>query len=345
MKFISFLNKSDEVRLGLYFNGGVHDLQNCGKKISVELPSEMNQFLTGGERLMDDARVVQEAITSGKAGEAEKADDVKKLLAPVPKPPSCRDAYAFRQHVATARRNRGVPMIPEFDQYPVFYFTNHNSIIGEGELVVEKDHLEKLDFELECAIVIGKRGKNIEAKDADSYIAGLTIMNDFSARVLQMEEMKLNLGPAKGKDFATAIGPWLVTLDELEERKSRTEFGSTWDLRMTAKHNGMQISEGNLNTMTWTFAEIIERASYGVELNPGDVIGSGTVGTGCYLELNGTHTLEAKEAGKTYEPVWLQAGDTIELEIELLGKLNHKIVKADQDRSLLAKKKVAAEQA
>ncbi len=345
MKLISFLNKSDEVRLGLYFNGGVHDLQNCGKKISVELPSEMNQFLTGGERLMDDARVVQEAITSGKAGEAEKADDVKKLLAPVPKPPSCRDAYAFRQHVATARRNRGVPMIPEFDQYPVFYFTNHNSIIGEGELVVEKDHLEKLDFELECAIVIGKRGKNIEAKDADSYIAGLTIMNDFSARVLQMEEMKLNLGPAKGKDFATAIGPWLVTLDELEERKSRTEFGSTWDLRMTAKHNGMQISEGNLNTMTWTFAEIIERASYGVELNPGDVIGSGTVGTGCYLELNGTRTLEAKEAGKTYEPVWLQAGDTIELEIELLGKLNHKIVKADQDRSLLAKKKVAAEQA
>ena len=121
-------------------------------------------------------------------------------------------------------------MIPEFDQFPVFYFTNHNAIFGEGDIVVEDDHLEKLDFELEAAIVIGKEGRNIPAEKADEYIAGYMIMNDFSARVLQMEEMKLNLGPAKGKDFATSIGPWLVTPDELEEYKLATDYGNKYDL-------------------------------------------------------------------------------------------------------------------
>ena len=133
-------------------------------------------------------------------------EDVE-ILAPVPHPTSCRDAYAFRQHVASARRNRKVEMIPEFDQFPVFYFTNHNSIQGPGEIVCMPDHFKKLDFELEAAIVICKPGKNIKASEADEYIGGYMIMNDMSARGLQMEEMKLNLGPAKGKDFATAIGP------------------------------------------------------------------------------------------------------------------------------------------
>ena len=137
------------------------------------------------------------------------------LLAPVPHPSSCRDGYAFREHVAAARRNRNVEMIPQFDQYPVFYFTNHNSIQGPGEIVCMPDHFEKLDFELEAAIVICKHGRNIPAADADEYIGGLMIMNDISARRLQMEEMLLNLGPAKGKDFATVVGPMLVTMDEL----------------------------------------------------------------------------------------------------------------------------------
>ena len=233
-------------------------------------------------------------------------------------------------------------MIPEFDQYPIFYFTNHNAMIGEGDLVVETDHLQKLDFELECAVVIGRKGRNIRAEDADQYIAGYTIMNDFSARVLQMEEMKLNLGPAKGKDFATAIGPWLVTTDELAEHRLETEFGNQFNLRMTACHNENHISDGNLKDMNWTFAEIIERCSYGVDLYPGDVIGSGTVGTGCYLELNGTWALEAKERGEEFTPIWLQNGDEIVLAIEGLGELRHRIVKADTDYSILAKKKLAA---
>lgn len=337
MKLVSYTTKKKD-RLGLYVNEKVFDLQECAAGLQIELPSRMRRFLRGEEELMEQARKVEEAIKDGKI--TSSVDDPNlKLLAPVPKPPSCRDAYAFRQHVATARRNRGVEMIPEFDQYPVFYFTNHNAIYGEGEIRVEADHLQKLDFELEAAVVIGRRGRNISVNKADSYIAGYLIMNDLSARVLQMEEMKLNLGPAKGKDFATSIGPWLVTPDELEQYKIETPVGNKYDLRMTAKHNGTLISDGNMKDMDWTFAEIIERASYGVRLYPGDVVGSGTVGTGCYLELNGTKALEAKEKGEDFTPVWLQEEDTIDLEITGLGILQNKIVKAKKDRSILAKKK------
>jgi fumarylacetoacetate (FAA) hydrolase len=229
-------------------------------------------------------------------------------------------------------------MIPEFDQFPVFYFSNHNSIKGPGEIVCMSDHLKKLDFELEVAIVICKPGKNIKAEDADEYIGGFMIMNDFSARALQSEEMKLNLGPAKGKDFATAIGPWLVTPDELEEFKvepKENHTGNVYNLKMTARVNGVQVSEGNLANMEWTFAEIIERASYGVQLFPGDVIGSGTVGTGCFLELNGTGKLNNPD----YEEQWLKEGDEIELEVEGLGILKNTIVKDESDFSILDLKK------
>src|SRR6201999_3888269 len=178
------------------------------------------------------------------------------LLAPVPFPPSCRDGYAFRQHVAAARRNRGVPMIPEFDQYPIFYFTNHQAIFGPGDLQCMPDHFQKLDFELEAAIVIGKRGRNIPAEKADEYIAGYMIMNDMSARTLQMEEMLLNLGPAKGKDFSTVIGPWLVTPDELEPYKTWAKTGHTgnaYNLKMLCHVNGKEVSAGTMGDMDWTF--------------------------------------------------------------------------------------------
>ncbi|MGA8263164.1 MAG: fumarylacetoacetate hydrolase family protein [Ignavibacteriaceae bacterium] len=339
MKYVSFLNNSEE-RLGLFYQNKIYDLQNSGNELNIALPSTMGKLLNEFEKLFRHAAKVDEAIKSVKIKSGFEKDKIK-LLAPVPHPTSCRDGYAFRQHVATARRNRGVEMIPEFDQYPVFYMTNHNAIFGEGDIIVENDHLQKLDFELEAAIVVGKKGKNIDVKDADSYIAGYMIMNDLSARVLQMEEMKLNLGPAKGKDFATVIGPWLVTTDELEKYKIETSSGNKYDLSMTAFHNGKQISDGNMKDMDWTFSELIERASYGVEIYPGDVIGSGTVGTGCYLELNGTHVLEAKAQGKEFTPVWLKEGDIIELEITGLGKLSNKIVKTSKDYSILAKKKLS----
>jgi fumarylacetoacetate (FAA) hydrolase len=229
-------------------------------------------------------------------------------------------------------------MIPEFDQFPVFYFTNHRAIEGPGEVFCMPDHFHKLDFELEVAVVIGKRGRNIRAAEADAYIAGYTIMNDLSARTLQMEEMVLNLGPAKGKDFATVIGPWLVTRDELESFRVPARSGHTGDahdMKMRCWVNDKLVSEGSLKDMDWTFAEIIERCSYGVDLFPGDVIGSGTVGTGCFLELNGT----GKRSDPGYQEQWLQDGDVVRMAVDGLGTLENTIRAVDSDWSILALKK------
>ena len=337
MKLVTY-KRTGEERLGLFHKSRIYDLQDAGTQLGLVLPSAIMEYLNSSEKYYPPALQINNEILNDNIEYFFEEEQVK-LLAPVPHPTSCRDGYAFRQHVETARRNRGLEMIPEFDQFPVFYFTNHNSIFGEGSIIVEDDHLQKLDFELEAAIVIGKKGKNIPAEEADSYVAGYMIMNDLSARKLQMEEMKLNLGPAKGKDFATVLGPWLVTPEELEEYKIVTHSGIKYALRMKAFHNSKLISEGSLKDMSWTFAEIIERASYGVELYPGDVIGSGTVGTGCYLELNGTRALEAKARGEDFRQVWLQSGDTIELEITGLGRLKNKIVNSKQSYSILAKKK------
>jgi fumarylacetoacetate (FAA) hydrolase len=241
------------------------------------------------------------------------------LTAPVPEPISCRDSYAFRQHVESARRGRGLPMIPEFDDFPVFYFTNHLAITGPGEIFVREKALERLDFELEVAIVIGKEGRNISAANADEHIFGYMIMNDWSARALQAEEMKMNLGPAKGKDFATSLGPYLVTRDELKAKLIPSKNGERYDLRMRAFHNQKQVSDGNLKDMNWSFGQILERASYGVTLRPGEVIGSGTVGTGCYMELNLTTQKD--------HPVWLKPGDEFALEVDELGRLENTIRK------------------
>lgn len=331
MKLVSYKTESRE-HLGVYVNGHIYNLHSCDKLI----PDQMNDFLAGGEELMDRAKKVHNEIADGQREAREEV--FFELLAPVPHPSSCRDGYAFRQHVASARKNRGVPMIPEFDQYPIFYFTNHNAIQGPGEIECMPDHFQKLDFELEVAVVIGKKGRNVKAADADGYIAGFMIMNDMSARTLQMEEMLLNLGPAKGKDFSTVIGPWLVTPDELEPYRVAAKDGHTgnsYNLDMKCWVNGVQVSSGNVADMDWTFAEIIERCAYGVDILPGDVIGSGTVGTGCFLELNGTGLLN----DPNFKPQWLQDGDVVEMEITGLGRLSNTIRKADTDFSLLALKK------
>ena len=249
------------------------------------------------------------------------------LLSPIPNPNSLRDAYAFRQHVETSRRNRGLEMIKEFDEFPVFYFSNHNSIYGPNDDVMcMPSHFDKLDFELEIAIVIGKQGRNIKAKNASQYIAGFMIMNDLSARGLQMKEMRLNLGPAKGKDFASVLGPFLVTPDELENKIiSNDQNGNKYDLKMTCSLNGEIMSEGNFGSIDWTFEQIIERVSYGSSIFPGDVIGSGTVGTGCLLELNGTNKLN----NPNYNEIWLKEGDLVEMSIEGLGQISNKITLED----------------
>jgi fumarylacetoacetate (FAA) hydrolase len=336
MKFISYLKEGHE-QLAAYIDGYLYDTE----LLHPDLPNTMSMFLNYWEDALPMAMGGEIMVKEGKisATKGIKYETVQ-LLAPVPFPTSCRDGYAFRQHVAAARSNRKAAMLPEFDQYPVFYFTNHHSIQGPGNVSCMPDHFENLDFELEVAIVICKQGRNIRAAAADEYIGGLMIMNDLSARRLQMEEMKLNLGPAKGKDFATAIGPWLVTLDELESFETdakENHTGKSWNLRMQCFINDKQVSDGNLADMDWTFAELIERASYGADLFPGDIIGSGTVGSGCFLELNGTGKLN----DPNYNEQWLQEGDTVEMEIDGLGRLSNTIVGEEDDFSLLGEKKVA----
>lgn len=335
MKLASYLREGHD-QLGILIDGLLYDLD----VLHPELPNSMSILLNYWDSMIEVMQKGEAAIKEGRISKGQGVPfDSVQVLSPVPFPPSCRDGYAFRQHVAAARRNRKAEMIPEFDQYPIFYFTNHHTIQGAGPVLCMPDHFEKLDFELECAIVICKQGRNIRAELADEYIGGLMIMNDLSARRLQMEEMLLNLGPAKGKDFATAVGPCLITLDELVQYEippKEGHVGKSWNLRMQCFVNGVQVSDGNLGDMDWTFAEIIERASYGVDLYPGDIIGSGTVGTGCFLELNGTGKLN----DANYQEQWLQEGDVVEMEIEALGKLSNTMVKDEDDFSILAKKKM-----
>ena len=336
MKLVTYLKDGNE-QLACYVDGYLYDMEN----LHPDLPNTMSMFLNYWEDVFPIAQNVEKGIKDGRIGKEKgvPAEDID-LLAPVPFPTSCRDGYAFRQHVASARKNRGVDMIPEYDQFPIFYFTNHHSVQGPGDIRCMPDHFYKLDFELECAVVICKQGRNIAAEVADEYIGGLLIMNDMSARGLQMEEMKLNLGPAKGKDFSTVIGPWLVTTDELvdfEIPAKEGHVGKSWNLNMKCWVNGIQVSEGNVGNMDWTFAEIIERCAYGVDIYAGDVIGSGTVGTGCFLELNGTGKLNNSD----YKEQWLQPDDVVEMEIEHLGKLSNTIIKEDTEFSLLALKKQA----
>lgn len=231
---------------------------------------------------------------------------------PVPPIVSIRDFYAFEQHVKTCRRHRGLDMVPEWYKVPVFYFSNPAGVIGQDDPVAAPKSSKALDYELELACIIGKAGRDIPADDsALDYVAGFTIMNDWSARDLQRAEMAVGLGPSKGKDFATSLGPELVTFDELKDRYYRGRL----HLGMTAKVNGRELSRGSSGSMYWTWPQLIAHASRDVTLRPGDVLGSGTVGTGCILEL-------APEAVGG----WLKPGDVVELTIERLGTLQNRVV-------------------
>ena len=317
MKFVTYLENKQE-KIGLVYQDNIYDLN----KIHPQLPKTLIQLLADSDFSFPIIELIQKEIRQGKYPNTIVSNP--HLIAPIPHPPSFRDAYAFRQHVETSRLNRGLEMIPEFDEIPVFYFSNHQAIQGPGKVYAMPEHFNQMDFELEIAIVIKKEGINIKAEEADEYIGGFMILNDLSARALQMQEMKLNLGPAKGKDFASMMGPFLVTADELQHCKVKPKdghIGSSYDLEMVCRINHIEVSRGNFKDMHWTFAEIIERISYGVKLFPGDIIGSGTVGTGCFLELNGT----GKRKDSNYIPQWLQPEDTIEMEIKGLGKLTNSV--------------------
>lgn len=228
-------------------------------------------------------------------------------------PASIRDFYAFEQHVVTANNNRGRDVPEQWYEIPVFYFTNHTAVYGDGEIIPYPTGSDKLDYELEVAAIIAKEGRDIAPEDAEDYILGYMIYNDWSARDIQAQEMRVGLGPAKGKDFAQGFGPLIVTPEELADK--HTGRPGVYDLEMIARVNGEERSRGNWKTLHWSFGEMIARASQGVTLYPGDVIGSGTVGTGCLLELT-----------KAQGP-YLQVGDVVELEIERLGTLTNTIGK------------------
>ena len=200
-----------------------------------------------------------------------------RLRSPVPDPPSVRDFYAFEQHVKAARARRNVGMIPEWYEIPVFYFSNASAVYGADENIPYPRLSHELDFELEVAAVIGQAGQDISADDAPGYIAGYMVMNDWSARDLQRKEMLMNLGPAKGKDFATSLGPWLVTPDELADRRIGAGKDERYDLAITGAINGDELTHANVKDLYFSFPQMIERASQHVRLRPGDILGSGTL--------------------------------------------------------------------
>ncbi len=237
-----------------------------------------------------------------------------RLRPPIPGPPTIRDFYAFEQHVKAGRQSRGLEMDPDWYELPVFYFSNPYAVLGPGDDVPVPPGCRELDFELEVAAIVGRRGENLAPDEAARGIAGYTIMNDWSARDLQRREMRLGLGPVKGKDFATSLGPWFVTPDELEPWR----HGRAYDLTMTATVNGRVLSRASLADLYWGFDEMIAYASRGTRVEPGDVIGSGTCGTGCILELSLVHGSESYP--------WLQPGDEVALTVDRLGTLVNRVV-------------------
>ena len=226
-------------------------------------------------------------------------------------PTTLRDAYAFEQHVVTANRNRGRDVPEEWYQFPVFYFTNPNAVFGQEDVIPYPPYTQAMDYELEIAAVIGKGGRDIKPEDAPAHIFGYTIFNDWSARDIQRKEMIVGLGPAKGKDFASSFGPVIVTHETLAEKA--TDRPGVYDLSMVARINGEEFSRGNFKDIHYSFGEIPARVSDSVTLYPGDVIGSGTVGTGCLLELT------------KFQGPWLNPGDVVELEIERIGILRNTV--------------------
>lgn len=232
---------------------------------------------------------------------------LSEIVAPLPRPRSFRDFYAYEHHVAAgyAKRNRPIP--PAWFEMPVFFYQHPGNIFGSNTTVPYPNDSSQLDFELEIAAVIGKGGRNIPITEGWNHVAGLSILNDWSARDLQRREMSVGLGPAKSKDFATSLGPSIVTLDELAPwfRDDRHH------LRATVAINDVEIAATNTGDNHWTIPQMVEFASRGVDLQPGDLIGLGTMARGCLLEL-----------GEAIHP-WLKRGDEVVLEIEQLGRLRN----------------------
>lgn len=299
MKLVTFkLAGVSENRIGALLNDETVVDLNAG---DGSIPKDMIDFLAAGSAARESADVVL-ASASRKDANCHKLANVE-LLAPVPVPNSIRDTLSFENHMKNFEKRTGRPIPDYWYEAPVYYKGNRRSVVGTGAEVYWPSYTEKFDFELEYGIVIGKQGRDIPVEEAESYIGGYTIFNDFSARDVIQKEVSVFLGPAKAKDMDTgnAIGPYLVTADEIGSR----------DLKMVARINGEVWSEGWSSDMYWSFAQIIAYISKEETLYPGDFIGSGTVANGCGDELDR----------------WIQPGDTVELEVEGIGILSNRIVR------------------
>ncbi len=328
MKISTFATRTDprSPRLGVFLDGEVIDLetsrtwaQGARGLPPEELPNSLFELIHAGPQAWQYARNLvnvlegEDPLRLRGANRTQVGYPLSQVLLypPLPRPMSLRDFYAFETHVKAAFANRGKEVPEEWYEFPAFYFSNPNSIYGPNEMIPYPSYSQALDYELEVACVIAKPGINIPADQAEEYIFGYTIFNDWSARDIQKLEMRVGLGPAKGKDFASSLGPWIVTPDELADKK--TGRPGVYDLEMRARVNGEERSHGNWKDLYYSFGDMIARASQDALLLPGDVIGSGTVGTGCLLELT-----------KGQGP-WLQANDMVELEIDRLGILTNRI--------------------
>ena len=278
---------------------------------NISLPSAYTALDIATDSQLKSA--LQQALPTAPDDAFSPLPDPASYACPVPIPPSFRDAYAFLTHVETCRKARDQDVPPAFFSCPPFYFSNPAAMQGAGVVEIPPYQQEKVDYELELAIVIGKDGKDIPVSEADSYIAGFMLLNDWSARAVQgAREMPMMMGPNKSKDFATSCGPWLVTPDELTSRTTPSPRGNHYHVPLTAAVNGQVLSRGDFDSIHYTFAEIIAHTSLGTTLKRGDIIASGTIGTGCLLELNLTHTVEN---------TWLKDGDEVTLTGESLGQL------------------------
>lgn len=318
MKLVTFKTKEGTVHTGWLKAEGVVEMQKADKR----LPNDMLAFIDNHESYF---KIIKENRLEELMPHYQLID--VRLMAPLTNPRSIRDYLSFEQHMLNASKTFGHSIGEAYYDIPVFYYTNHNAVFGPQDEIKRPKNETKMDFELELAVVMGKKGSDIPEDETDDYIFGYTIFNDWTARSLQREEMTLPLGPAKGKDFANAFGPCIVTKDEFEQysctisRATHPEHltmpkttGDRFDVKMSARINGETICEGNYKTAYWTFAQMIKRASDNVTLLPGDILGSGTVGWGSLIENNFS----------VHRP--LEPGDQVELEIEGIGVLSNKVI-------------------
>jgi 2-keto-4-pentenoate hydratase/2-oxohepta-3-ene-1,7-dioic acid hydratase in catechol pathway len=274
-------------------------------------------LLAGDRQLID--LLGDDGETLQRAGEEARADPAAVVafdtadLAPPLQPPQIRDFLTFLDHLRNAGAAANMELNQAWNEIPAFYFSNAAAVVGPNDPVRISPGCTRFDFELEVAAVIGKRGANLHPDNAEEHIVGFSVLNDWSARDLQVHEMQLRLGPAKGKDSANTLGPMLVTKDELEPYRS----GNSYHLEMTAWVNDEQVSHGFMDQMDWSWGEMLAYASRGTQLRPGDVIGSGTVPTGCLFE----HFALDSDGFRGF----LQPGDVVTFEVQELGRLRQTV--------------------